>query len=210
MFTGIIEALGTIRSISKSGQKNIVKLNRPASFTELYESASIACNGICLTVISFDQDSLSVEVMNETLSKTNARLWKQGDILNLERALRMGARLDGHWVQGHVDRTLALSSVKKKNSTQYLSFAFPHEDKSLLVPQGSITLNGVSLTLAELNNSVFTVALIGHTLQYTNLDKLSIGQHVNVEYDVLGKYILQLISKSESKISEKWLYEQGF
>lgn len=208
MFTGIIEAVGPIISLNDRGGKRYLKLQRPPSFENIKEGDSIACDGICLTVISLDKSSFEVELMAETLKKSTAASWKIGSKINLERALRVGDRLDGHWVQGHVDSVLTLKQIRTIDQTPYYYFNYPKEDAELLVPQGSICLNGVSLTLAELNPTSFAVALIGHTLQNSNLSLLSVGAKVNVEYDILGKYILR---KQQLKpISEEWLHEQGF
>ncbi len=208
MFTGIIEAISPILSLKDRGGKRYIKLQRPQGFEHIKEGNSIACDGICLTVISFDADSFEVELMTETLKKSTASSWKIGSKINLERALRVGDRLDGHWVQGHVDSVLTLKQIRTIDQTPYYYFNYPREDAELLAPQGSICLNGVSLTLAELNSGSFTVALIGHTLQNSNLSLLSVGAKVNVEYDILGKYILR---KEQLKpISKEWLHEQGF
>ncbi len=208
MFTGIIEAVSPIISLNDRGGKRYLKLQRPPSFENIKEGDSIACDGICLTVISLDKSSFEVELMAETLKKSTAASWKTGSKINLERALRVGDRLDGHWVQGHIDSVLTLKQIRTIDQTPYYYFNYPKEDAELLVPQGSICLNGVSLTLAELNPTSFAVALIGHTLQNSNLSLLSVGAKVNVEYDILGKYILR---KQQLKpISEEWLHEQGF
>ena len=208
MFTGIIEAISPIISLNDRGGKRYLKLQRPPSFENIKEGDSIACDGICLTVISLDKSSFEVELMAETLKKSTAASWKIGSKINLERALRVGDRLDGHWVQGHVDSVLTLKQIRTIDKTPYYYFNYPKEDAELLVPQGSICLNGVSLTLAELSPTSFAVALIGHTLQNSNLSLLSVGAKVNVEYDILGKYILR---KQQLKpISEEWLHEQGF
>lgn len=208
MFTGIIEAVSSIISLNDRGGKRYLKLQRPASFENIKEGGSIACDGICLTVISLDKSSFEVELMAETLKKSTAAGWKIGSKINLERALRVGDRLDGHWVQGHVDSVLTLKQIKTVDQTPYYYFNYPKEEAMLLVPQGSICLNGVSLTIAELNPTSFAVALIGHTLQNSNLSLLSVGAKVNVEYDILGKYILR--KQQIAPLSKEWLHEQGF
>ncbi|HPV14477.1 MAG TPA: riboflavin synthase [Candidatus Cloacimonadota bacterium] len=208
MFTGIIEAISPILSLNDRGGKRYLKFQRPESFDNIKEGNSIACDGICLTVISLDKSSFEVELMAETLKKSTAASWKIGSKINLERALRVVDRLDGHWVQGHVDSVLTLKQIKTVDQTPYYYFTYPREDAELLVPQGSICLNGVSLTLAELNPSSFAVALIGHTLQNSNLSLLAVGAKVNVEYDILGKYILR--KQQITPISKEWLHEQGF
>lgn len=191
MFTGIIEAQGIIQSISAQSGKKLLSISRPLSFDDLKIGASIACDGICLTVLSFDAKSFKVEIMNETIQKSTAKSWVLNRSLNLERALQLGGRLDGHWLQGHVDRELRIVSSPTINGTDYLRIETVNADRGLLVPQGSIAINGVSLTIAELISGYFSIALIGHTLAGTNLSKLKAGAKVNVEYDILGKYIMQ-------------------
>jgi len=191
VFTGIIEATDKLISISAQSGKKLMKIGRPHIFDDLKRGASIACNGICLTVNEFDSNSFSVEVMNETLEKSNAKNWQIGNLINLERALQLGSRLDGHWLQGHVDKALRVVSKQKINYTDYLRFELVNADRALLVPQGSVAINGVSLTVAELRSDYFGVALIGHTLTDTNLAHLKAGDKVNVEYDILGKYLFR-------------------
>jgi riboflavin synthase len=208
MFTGIIEAVKPVQSIRVVSGKTNVTLDRPKNFDDLKDGSSIAMNGICLTVIAFNTDTFTVEMMNETLLKTTAGKWQTGEQVNLERALKIGSRLDGHWVQGHVDTITPLLETKTRNSTLYLTFAMPSQDKHLLVPQGSIAINGVSLTISELKPDRFTVALIGHTITNTNLAKLDIGNRVNLEYDILGKYLVR--NNEKNSISLEFLNEQGF
>lgn len=208
MFTGIIEAVMPVKAIRTAGGKALVQIARPQIFQDIKASSSISVNGICLTVTAFDQDSFTVEIMHETLQKTTAAKWLTGYKVNLERALQVGGRLDGHWVQGHVDTTIALLQTKTINSTLYLSFALPARDKTLVVAQGSIAINGVSLTIAELKADRFSVALIGHTIGNTNLAELELGNKVNLEFDILGKYILR--SKQQTSLNEEFLHEHGF
>jgi riboflavin synthase len=208
MFTGIIESVQPIKAIQQKNGKYNITIARPESFTDIKYSSSITCNGICLTVIALDAGSFTVEVMQETYLKSTAGSWKTGDMLNLERALAIGSRMDGHWVQGHVDTTSALLESKTKNSTLYLTFALPQKDSPLVVDQGSIAVNGVSLTIADLQANRFTVALIGHTLDNSNLSKLALGNKVNLEYDILGKYLLR--QKGLTSKNMEYLNEQGF
>ncbi len=191
MFTGIIEATGTILRISAQSGKKLLTITRPSQFDDLKTGASIACDGICLTVLSFDAKSFSVEIMNETIQKTTAKSWQINRILNLERAMQLGGRLDGHWLQGHVDRELRVIAKQILTGTDYLKIELNNADKGLLVPQGSVAINGVSLTIAELKPNYLSIALIGHTLEGSNLSTLKAGDRINVEYDILGKYIMQ-------------------
>lgn len=192
MFTGIIETQSKLLSLQPQSGKKLLRIAKPNFFTDTKIGSSIACDGICLTVLEFDAASFQVQIMNETLQKSTARNWQTGRILNLERALQLGSRLDGHWLQGHVDRELRLISHHKVNNTDYLKFELVNADRALLVPQGSVALNGVSLTIADLRSDSFSVALIGHTWENTNLSNLKPGDRVNVEYDILGKYIQRM------------------
>ncbi|MBP7118087.1 MAG: riboflavin synthase [Candidatus Cloacimonetes bacterium] len=191
MFTGIIEVTQPVMSIRIDKGSRIVQIARPEIFNDIRVGSSIACNGICLTVLKYDQHSFDVQVMHETLSKTNAGAWKPGDVLNLERALKLGDRLDGHWVMGHVDRCVKLLRKEQRGTTAYYHFELLAQDRKYLIPQGSICIDGTSLTIAELNSRDFAVALILHTLDNTRLSTLGSGASVNLEYDALGKYILQ-------------------
>ncbi|HRY83695.1 MAG TPA: riboflavin synthase [Candidatus Cloacimonadota bacterium] len=208
MFTGIIEAIGTVQSRSKHGDQTIVRISRPESFDDLKPGSSIACDGICLTVLDFDPASFTVQIMNETVNKSTAGSWINGYKVNLERALKLGARLDGHWVQGHIDRKASLLEASKLKDALYLKIELNSADKALIVPQGSVTVNGVSLTVAELGSGWFKVALIGHTLEHSNLSLSRSGTLLNLEFDILGKYLLNL--KNNTGISREWLYEKGF
>jgi len=190
MFTGIIESTAKILQITSLSGKKMLRIERPSTFIDLKIGSSIACNGICLTVLEFDNTSFSVEIMHETLEKSTAKNWQIGAKLNLERALKIGDRLDGHWLQGHIDRAIRVISRIKLEGTDYIRFQLVSEDRKLLVQQGSVAINGVSLTIAELRSNYFSVALIGHTLSNSNLAHIKAGDTVNVEYDVLGKYLL--------------------
>ncbi|HOT40842.1 MAG TPA: riboflavin synthase, partial [Candidatus Syntrophosphaera thermopropionivorans] len=152
-----------------------------------------------LTVTQLNTDSFNVEIMQETVQKTTAGNWNKGTILNLERALKLEDHLDGHLVLGHIDRTTTLLEKKTISATTYLRFSLDSRDRELVVKQGSVALNGVSLTVAELNSSSFTVALISYTLDTTNLRYLSPGANVNLEYDIIGKYIQNLYHSSDFK-----------
>jgi len=148
--------------------------------------------------------------MHETMQKTTAKSWTVGQRLNLERAMKADGRFDGHIVQGHVDTVGKVLSVRKVEQTLYLEIGYPKEHRGLLVPQGSIAVNGVSLTIAELNESSFKVALIGFTLSNTNLSDCKVGDDVNLEFDILGKYVKRQLESKTSNITESWLHEKGF
>lgn len=208
MFTGIIEAVEPVKAVRQVSGKAYVTFVRPEIFTDLKHGCSVSCNGICLTVIEFGKSDFTVETMNETQLKTTAGKWITRELINLERALQIGSRLDGHWVQGHVDTVTALLQTKTIKSTLYLTFALPAEDRDFVVLHGSIAVNGVSLTVSELKSDRFTVALIGHTIDNTNLKELNLGSKVNLEYDVIGKYIIQ--SKQRTSLTKEFLHEHGF
>ena len=190
MFTGIIEATEKIISIQHFGRKKLISISKPAIFSDIEIGSSIACDGICLTIVKLDNRTFTVEIMNETIQKTTAKNWSINKLLNLERDLTITSRLNGHFVQGHIDRELRLISHLIIEGTSYLRFEFPFRKKELIVPQGSIALNGVSLTIAEIRNEYFSVAIIGHTLEHTNLNTIKPGEMVNVEFDIIGKYII--------------------
>jgi riboflavin synthase len=190
MFTGIIESTARLLQVSPLAGKKLLKVERPQHFDDIKIGSSIACNGICLTVLEFDSLSFKVEIMHETVEKSTAGIWQVGTILNLERALKLGDRLDGHWLQGHVDRSVRVLSRPRIEGTDYIRLQLFNEDRKLLVHQGSVAINGVSLTVAELRSSYFSIAIIGHTQANSNLASLKPGDNVNVEYDVLGKYLL--------------------
>jgi riboflavin synthase len=214
MFTGIIEELGVIRSLRVADGKKYFTINCRKINDDLKIGDSIACNGICLTVTEFNSKSITVEVMNETVSKTTAKDWNKEDKINLERALKFNSRLDGHIVQGHIDTVSHVISVKDIKGTKYIEIELASEYAELVVPQGSIAINGVSLTIAKLATSSLQVALISLTENFTNLSLLKSGQTVNLEFDIIGKYLLRKNSvpakQTKSKITQAWLNEQGF
>lgn len=208
MFTGIIQATGTVLRVVPSAGVKVVTIRRPASFAEIKTGVSIACDGICLTVVRFSAASFEVEVMAETLAKTSAGSWNVNTLLNLEPALKIGDRLDGHWVQGHIDRSSKLLESSSRGATTWLRFALDSRDRELLVPQGSVAVNGVSLTISDLSSASFSVALISHTIHETNLSALAPGATVNLEYDILGKYVRAL--HKTGSLSLDSLYEKGY
>jgi len=209
MFTGIIEEIGILYTALDKGSKRYLTINCRKVTDILKIGDSLACNGICLTVTDFNAQQVTVEVMQETLYKTTAKSWKTGDKINLERALMMNGRLDGHLVQGHIDTVSDFLYQETAGETVYLWFKLPEEFRKLVVAQGSIAVNGVSLTIAKLESEKFAVALISHTLAETNLAKP--GKTVNLEFDVVGKYILRSLENSEKTgITMEWLHENNF
>ncbi|HEX2616802.1 MAG TPA: riboflavin synthase [Flavobacteriales bacterium] len=194
MFTGIVEEVGRVADVRTSaGNKEFIVHARMTP--ELRVDQSVSHNGVCLTVVEISeaQDWYRVTAVEETLLRSNLAALAVGDGVNLERSLRIGDRLDGHMVQGHVDTTVECRSVEDLGGSWRYTFALP-EQRHLLVHKGSICLNGVSLTIAELNNDAFGVAIIPYTFEHTTFRVLHPGQRVNVEFDVLGKYVERMMA----------------
>lgn len=192
MFTGIVEATGRISALKVEGGNLRLTVEAPFAH-ELREDQSVAHNGACLTVEKLAEDGLRYEVVaiEETLSKTNLGRLSVGELVNLERCLRADSRIDGHFVQGHVDRTTALLAVDALDGSWLLHFELPEVSRAWIVPRGSVALNGVSLTVADLADNRFTVAIIPYTWEHTNLSRLMPGDLVNVEFDWMGKYVVR-------------------
>lgn len=190
MFTGIIETLGTITAITKE-QENIHLTIASDLAAELKIDQSVSHNGICLTVVALKDREYTVTAIAETIRKTNIGGYRMGDVVNLERAMVLGSRLDGHIVQGHVDSTAVCTAVAQKDGSTEYTFEYPDVYRSLVIEKGSICLNGVSLTAFNCTGNSVTVAIIPYTFEHTNLQHLERGSVVNVEYDIIGKYILR-------------------
>ena len=193
MFTGIIETLGIVKHI-KNSETNIDFTIESNITAELKIDQSISHNGVCLTVVAIDQNLYTVTAIDETLQKTNLREWKMGDQVNLERAMKFGDRLDGHIVQGHVDQIAVCTSVVEENGSWRYSFRYDDNKENITIEKGSITVNGVSLTVVDSKANEFSVAIIPYTYQNTNFQSINIGTKVNLEFDVVGKYIARLYS----------------
>jgi riboflavin synthase len=193
MFTGIIETLGIIKEIKI--EKDNIHVTVSSSITqELTIDQSVAHNGVCLTVIAINNDEYKVTAIRETIEKTNIGDWKVGDILNLERAMMLGDRLDGHIVQGHVDQIGICKDISEANGSWYYTFTYDHSLANITIEKGSITVNGVSLTVVNSTNSEFSVAIIPYTFEHTNFNLFRIGTKINLEFDVVGKYVARLFS----------------
>jgi riboflavin synthase len=190
MFTGIIEKEGRIEEIRKSGS-GLTFLVESGMAHELKVDQSLAHNGICLTVEAIHGNTYQVTAVHETLAKTNASSWKAGDMVNLERAVSLQGRLDGHLVQGHVDSTGVCTSIEDKDGSWLFTFSFPDSFAQLVIEKGSIAVNGISLTAWNVKNNAFSVAVIPYTMEHTNLRHLKTGDEVNIEFDMIGKYILR-------------------
>ena len=192
MFTGIIEALGEVISINKKGLNIDLEIKTPFH-EDVYIDQSIAHNGVCLTIVEVKDSTYIVTAIYETLIKSNLNLLKIGDIINLERAMITGSRLDGHFVQGHVDSTTICESIADKDGSYYFTFSLPKKWSAFVVDKGSVCINGTSLTaiLNPTNLFSFKVAIIPFTFENTNFKSIQKGDLVNIEFDILGKYILR-------------------
>ena len=188
MFTGLVETKGLIDSFEKNEDGMILRLNHNNSF-EVSINDSVSCDGVCLTVVRTDKNSFEVQLVNETLNRTTAEFWKEKDELNLERALLPSTRMGGHFVQGHVDCVTKILKIKHFDKSSTWTFKMNDDIEKYIVEKGSIALNGVSLTVASKDKNSFDVALIPHTIELTTFGNLTIGDSVNVEVDILGKYI---------------------
>ena len=195
MFTGIIEATAIIQKIEKRAENIHITLTGP--FTdELKIDQSLAHNGCCLTVVEISGNEYGVTAIAETLEKTNLSEWNVGTEVNLERCLKFDGRLDGHIVQGHVDQTGTVKNIEDKDGSYFITIQYDETDDYTTVPQGSITVNGISLTVAESGNGQFSVAIIPYTWEFTNMKNIKIGHMVNLEFDIIGKYVTKLMKKN--------------
>lgn len=192
MFTGIIEEVGEVRQAQKVGGN--LDLRIKATFSpELKIDQSVSHNGVCLTVTAVDNQSYTVTAIAETLSKSNLGNLKPGDAVNLERGMKLGDRLDGHIVQGHVDQTGICESIDEKEGSWIFRFSYDEKLNNPTIEKGSITVNGVSLTVVDSEKNAFSVAVIPYTFEHTNFKYLKKGDVVNLEFDVIGKYVARLI-----------------
>jgi riboflavin synthase len=191
MFTGIIETAGTITNIVKEGDNIHITLTSPITH-ELKIDQSVSHDGVCLTVVALENDSYTVTAIKETLEKTNLKDWKTGNTVNLERAMKLGDRLDGHIVQGHVDQTGVCQSVVEANGSWYFTFGYDPAANNITIEKGSITVNGVSLTVVNSKANEFSVAIIPYTFEHTNFKNIKAGTVINLEFDVVGKYVARL------------------
>lgn len=196
MFSGIVEEMATVVAIRKEHEN--IHFTLKCSFTnELKIDQSISHNGVCLTVVDIDNDCYTVTAMKETLNRSNLDLLKPGDKVNVERSMKMDGRLDGHIVQGHVDGTATCTNISDADGSTYFTFEYKFDKEMakrgyFTVDKGSVTVNGVSLTVCNPTENTFTVAIIPYTYEHTNFCNIKIGSVVNIEFDILGKYIARL------------------
>lgn len=192
MFTGIIEAVGVVKELVREGSNLHITLQSEIS-SALKIDQSVSHNGVCLTVIDVNRDTHTVTAIDETLQKTNLHQMQNGDFINLERSLRIGDRLDGHMVQGHVDTTAQLQKINPVDGSWLLTFSMDARYGNLIVEKGSITINGISLTLVNVQSDTFSVAIIPYTWEHTNLNQQKVADIVNIEFDIVAKYIERMI-----------------
>ncbi|MCJ8163596.1 riboflavin synthase [Pontibacter sp. E15-1] len=194
MFTGIIETLGHVATIQEENTNRHFTI--VSSFTnELKIDQSVAHNGVCLTVVSINGDAYTVTAIDETLQKTNLSSLKPGDVVNLERCMLANGRFDGHVVQGHVDQTAVCASVEDVDGSWVFTFRYDASKGNVTVEKGSICVNGISLTVVNAKEDAFSVAIIPYTYQHTNLQHVKPGDSVNLEFDIIGKYVARLLGR---------------
>lgn len=192
MFTGIIEELGTITKLEKD--KENLHLHIESGITnELKIDQSVAHNGVCLTVVAIEGKTYVVTAIRETLNKTAIGSWKVGDQVNLERAMIMGARLDGHIVQGHVDQTGICTGIEEEDGSWRFSFTYDPGNQNVTIEKGSVTIDGTSLTVVDSGKDHFSVAIIPYTYEHTIFQHYKVGTKVNLEFDVVGKYVARIM-----------------
>ena len=191
MFTGIIEAFGKVVNLKKDQENLNLRLDSPLT-RELKIDQSLAHNGVCLTVVDTLGDQYTVTAIQETLEKTNLGKLKIGDLVNLERAMMMNSRLDGHIVQGHVDQTGFCSEIDFRQGSWFFDFEYNQHQKNITIDKGSVCVNGVSLTVVKSKLNKFSVAIIPYTYDHTNFHQIQKGDAVNIEFDMIGKYISKL------------------
>ncbi len=212
MFTGLIEELGIVKSFEKNSAGAVLVIECKKILTDVKLGASIAINGACHTVVDFTANSITVQTSNETLNVSNFSSLKKGDKVNLERAMTLSSRLDGHLVSGHIDGIATFIDKKADGFSNKLFFNLDEKLKKYVIYKGSIAINGISLTVASLENTVFSVEIIPHTMQETNLADLKFGDIVNIETDVIAKYVENFshVSNNTTKITKSFLEENGF
>lgn len=212
MFTGIIEEIGKVEQISSGGGNLLLKIKAPRVSVDLKLGDSVNINGACQTVIEAGEECFMVQAVEETQSRTNLGQLHPGDLVNLERALRVSDRLGGHMVTGHVDFVGQIRSMTKRAESYVLEFGYPAKYQSHFVEKGSVAVDGISLTVVQVLRDSFTVSVIPFTMKNTTLGARRIGYGVNIETDLIGKYVARMLvlSKDQTRITEKWLREKGW
>ena len=200
MFTGLVEEIGTIKEYKSIPDGKEAWIEGHIVIEDLKKDDSISCSGICLTVVETENQLFKVQLVNETLNKTTAKSWNNGTKLNLERALLPTSRMGGHFVQGHVDGTVEILDIVPTDDSAVWHFSLPENLQSFLVDKGSICLDGISLTIVEKFDNYFTVALIPHTLSVTTWGQKRVNDLVNIEVDIMAKYIQNLMPKGKDEV----------
>ncbi len=214
MFTGIIEEVGRILNLRLTGKTAIVEIEAGKVSAGLQLGDSVSVNGVCLTVRNRTTHSFQAEISSETLSRTSFSRMREGTRVNLERPLLSTGRLGGHFVQGHVDGMSRVTEIRQEGEFAFYRFSLPDEVRPYVVGKGSISVDGISLTVASIGLDYFEVALVPHTLEHTNLGSLQTGDEVNIECDVLAKYVESLLKSRDkpapSRITAEYLKERGY
>jgi riboflavin synthase len=211
MFTGLIQSVGTLKQISARGNYRILTIESSLADGTMEVGESISCDGACLTVTGFDASSFEAEVSQETISKTIINSYRVGSGINIERAVKAGDRLGGHIVNGHVDDTARVDYQKAVGQSIELAVAFDRKYDAWVVAKGSVALNGVSLTINEVKPGWLSVNIIPHTAELTNLKQLKKGDRVNIEFDIIGKYVSKMIQKDKpGGLTREKLKESGW
>jgi len=206
MFTGIIEETGIVKNASPGG----LRVSGCKVLQGSRDGDSLAVNGVCLTVTSLDEESFTVDVMPETLNRTNLRGLKKGDIVNLERALALGGRIGGHLVQGHIDATGRILSLRRQGDSSVIVIEAPSQLMPYIVEKGFIAVDGISLTVSARKAASFEVSIVSFTAEHTNIAKRRVGDAVNLEVDIIAKYVESLSGRKRAEITPEFLQEHGF
>lgn len=193
MFTGLIEEIGVVNEIKQSGDAIRLEINSNLINKDMSVDDSISVNGVCLTVTEYNKNSFEVTAVEETMRKTNLSDLTKGDLVNLERAMKADKRFGGHYVQGHVDHITYVSDIVHETENWLYTFKIPSEGRKYIVDRGSITINGVSLTIASIEEDSFKVAIIPHTYENTVFKQFKINDRINIEYDIIGKYVENIL-----------------
>lgn len=201
MFTGLVEETGILKEKIPTGDGFRFSIEANKIMDDLMIGSSVAVNGCCLTVVKIENKNFSVDTIEETLNKTNLGVLKQGNKVNLERPLKTDARLGGHFVLGHIDTTGKIDAIKELSNSHWMTISFPEKFKHYLIYVGSVAIDGVSMTVAELNNNSFSVGIIPHTWKETIFSEKKVGDTVNLEFDVLGKYVERIMQGKSSEES---------
>lgn len=220
MFTGIVEEIGTVASIQKGAKSAVLTIQAKKVLEDVHIGDSIAVNGVCLTATTFTKDSYTADVMNETLQRSSLGSLTVGSKVNLERAMPLGGRFGGHIVSGHIDGTGTIQKIEKDDNAIWYTIAADKHLMRYIIEKGSIAIDGISLTVAKRNEKEFAISMIPHTAQQTVLSQKKVGDTVNLENDIVGKYIEQFLQpqqsfaerqiKKESKLTKEFLMMSGF